>query len=63
MDKVKQSLRADAEGIGLILLAGGGAPLYRDALRTAMPATTEIVSVENPVTANATGFCYFGMTL
>lgn len=63
VDKVKQSLRADAEGIGLILLAGGGAPLYRDALRTAMPATTEIVSVENPVTANATGFCYFGMTL
>lgn len=63
VNQVKRSLRADAEGIGLILLAGGGAELYRDALRAAMPATTEIVGVENPVTANATGFCYFGMSL
>lgn len=59
MDAVKTSLRSKPGNVDVVILAGGGAKYYGDAVRDVFPRAELIVSAE-PVVANARGFWDFG---
>lgn len=60
--EIRGSVRAvmDQRGIDLILVAGGGAELFTDALADAFPESV-VTRVANPLMANARGFYIYGM--
>jgi plasmid segregation protein ParM len=59
LNSVKASMRSKAADISTVVLAGGGAHYYRQAIEDIFPKA-EILVPENPVVANARGFWYYG---
>lgn len=59
LTNLKRSLQINAEGIDDVVLTGGGASLYRDAITKMFPRT-HLHQSENTVSANVFGFWYFG---
>lgn len=60
--EIRGSIRAvmDQRGIDIILVAGGGADLFTDALAESFPESV-VTRVANPLMANARGFYVYGM--
>lgn len=59
LDALHESLRREQGSIDVVILAGGGAQLYQEAVRTAF-GQSRIMMSEAPTCANARGFFYFG---
>lgn len=60
MDKVKTSLRGKAGEVDVVILAGGGASYYSEAVREIFPRA-EMILPDNSVLTNARGFWYYGL--
>ncbi|AJF08185.1 ParM/StbA family protein [Geoalkalibacter subterraneus] len=60
MDTVKTSLRSKAGDVDIVILAGGGAQYYRDAVSATFPKA-EILLPSEPVLTNARGYWYYGL--
>lgn len=58
-ERLRESLRRDAGSIDVVILAGGGASYYRDAVMEAF-VRSRVMMAEHPERVNATGFFYFG---
>lgn len=59
MNHLQASMRTKQNDISIVILAGGGASYYRDAVEAIFPRA-EIVVPKESVTANARGFWYYG---
>lgn len=59
IELLRDALRREAGSIDVIILAGGGAPYYRESIQATF-AQSRIMMSEDPVQANARGFFYFG---
>lgn len=59
VERLRESLRREAGSIDVVILAGGGAPYYRDAVIGAFGQSRVMMSA-HPERANARGFFYFG---
>jgi plasmid segregation protein ParM len=59
VEQLRESLRREAGSIDVVILAGGGAPYYREAVLGAFEQSRVMMS-EYPERANARGFFYFG---
>lgn len=58
---MQQSLRRSmGNSPDIVLLTGGGASLYEKACKNEM-SRSRIITSDNPVTANAEGFCYYAI--
>lgn len=60
MDKVKTSLRSKAGEVDVVILAGGGASYYQEAVKEIFPRA-EMILPESSVLTNARGFWYYGL--
>lgn len=58
-EQLRESLRREAGSVDVIILAGGGATFYKDAV-TAAFSRSRVLSSTHPERANARGFFYFG---
>lgn len=61
VETIKKSLRTESNA-DLIVLVGGGAPFYREALQDAFPRLT-VATPKEPVFSNARGFWLMGNSL
>lgn len=59
MNHLQASMRTKQNDISIVILAGGGADYYRDAVEAIFPRA-EILVANESVTANARGFWYYG---
>jgi len=62
MHSLKSSMRTKAADIGVVILAGGGASFYKDAVEDVFPRS-EIILPKDPVTSNASGFWFYGAAI
>jgi plasmid segregation protein ParM len=62
IESIQKSLRTENKMPDLVILVGGGAPFFRDALQSAFPRLT-VATPKNPVFSNARGFWLMGNTL
>jgi plasmid segregation protein ParM len=56
---LRQAMRTDDRNIDIVLITGGGAGAYRQAIAEAFPKS-QVVVPRDPVLSNARGFWYFG---
>lgn len=59
VEQVRESIRRESGSVDVVILAGGGASFYRDAIIGAFGQSRVMMS-EHPEGANARGFFYFG---
>lgn len=62
VESIQKSLRKEREAIDHVLLVGGGAAFFRDALQSAFPQQS-VITTEDPVFSNARGFWLMGASL
>lgn len=59
VERLRESLRRETGSIDVVILAGGGAPYFRDAVVGAF-AQSRVMMSDYPERANVRGFFYFG---
>jgi plasmid segregation protein ParM len=62
VESIQKSLRKESESVDRVLLVGGGAPFFKEALSTAFAQLT-VVTTKDPVFSNARGFWLMGASL
>ena len=62
VESIQKSLRKESESVDRVLLVGGGAPFFKEALGTAFAQLT-VVTTKDPVFSNARGFWLMGASL
>ncbi|GLW61516.1 hypothetical protein Hthe01_18650 [Hydrogenophilus thermoluteolus] len=62
VESIQKSLRTEGAALDLIVLVGGGAAFFREALQAAFPRL-QVVSPQEPVFSNARGFWIMGAAL
>lgn len=59
VEALREALRNEMDGIDVVVIGGGGAGFYEEAIRELFPRSRVVVPPE-PVFANARGFWFFG---
>ena len=62
VESIQKSLRKESESVDRVLLVGGGATFFQDALGAAFPQLA-VATTKDPVFSNARGFWFMGASL
>jgi plasmid segregation protein ParM len=62
VESIQKSLRTESRMVDLVVLVGGGAEFFREAVQSAFPRLT-VVTTQEPVFSNARGFWLMGAAL
>ena len=62
VESIQKSLRKESKTVDLVVLVGGGAMFFREAVQAAFPRQT-VVMPKDPVYSNARGFWLMGVAL
>ncbi len=62
VESIQKSLRKESESVDRVLLVGGGATFFQNAVATAFPQLS-VATTKDPVFSNARGFWFMGASL